>query len=137
MAKPDFNSLVEIFDGYDPDYLSDRESDRDGIILQADMSGNLQESLDEFANKAEATLLNVSPKEQFERLFRNGDLFINFNYTHTLEQIYGIEARQVLHIHGEVGENNLLLGYPEGDFRLRLFKMMYVKKEEDRTERLL
>ncbi|MGT2906961.1 AbiH family protein [Streptococcus dentiloxodontae] len=116
LAKPDFNALSNIFDGYYPDYLSDRESDRDEIILQADMSGNLQESLNEFASQAEDALCNINPQRKFKRMFYKEDLFINFNYTHTLEQIYGIKAERVLHIHGEVGENNLLLGYPEGNF---------------------
>ena len=53
LAKPDFNSLAEIFEYYAPDHSSDRESDRDGIILEAEMSGNLKESLEEFANQEE------------------------------------------------------------------------------------
>ena len=116
LAKPDFNSLAEIFEDYAPDYSSDRESDRDGIILQAEMSGNLKESLEEFANQAEGKLANVTPQRFFEDLFTNGELYINFNYTHTLEQVYGIEIDRVLHVHGEAGNENLLLGYPEGDF---------------------
>ena len=44
------------------------------------------------------------------------DIYINFNYTHTLEEIYGIPCEQILHIHGEVGKNNLKLGYPKGKF---------------------
>lgn len=116
LAKPDLNILGDIFDGYYPDYLSDRESDRDGIILQAVMSGNLQESLDEFANKAEDALRGIRPKREFIEMFSNGGLFINFNYTHTLEEVYDINKRYVLHVHGEVGANNLILGYPEGTY---------------------
>lgn len=116
LAKPDFNSLAEIFEYYAPDYSSDRESDRDGIILEAEMSGNLKESLEEFANQAEGKLANITPQRFFEDLFTNGELYINFNYTHTLEQVYGIEIDRVLHVHGEAGNENLLLGYPEGDF---------------------
>jgi len=96
--------------------LSDRESDRDEIVLQAGMSGNLQESLNEFAHQAEDALCNINPEENFKRMFDKRDLFINFNYTHTLERIYGIGIERVLHVHGEVGKGNLLLGYPEGNF---------------------
>src|SRR5690554_6452385 len=49
LAFPDFNELVQIFCGYIPDYLSDSESDRDAIILQSQISGQLHESLREFA----------------------------------------------------------------------------------------
>lgn len=33
-----------------------------------------------------------------------------------MEDVYDILNEQILHIHGEVGENNLELGYPEGNF---------------------
>ena len=39
------------------------------------------------------------------------------NYTHTLEKLYGVNKDKVLHIHGEVGVKNLILGYPEGNFQ--------------------
>lgn len=32
-----------------------------------------------------------------------GDLFVNFNYTHTLEVLYGVDKDRVLHIHGVAG----------------------------------
>lgn len=46
------------------------------------------------------------------------DIYINFNYTHTLEEIYGIPSEQILHIHGEVGKDNLKLFYKEIKIRL-------------------
>lgn len=116
LAQPDFNELEQIFEGYHPDYLSDRESDRDAIITQVDLNGNLIPSLYEFANEAEAELIKVAAVPSNIELFNTEDLFVNFNYTHTLEKVYGIQANKVLHIHGEVGKNNLILGYPEGDF---------------------
>lgn len=33
--------------------------------------------------------------------FPNGDFFINYNYTQTLEEVYKIPRSQILHIHGE------------------------------------
>ena len=42
LAHPDYNNLEQIFEGHQPDYLSDRESDRDDIILQAQVSGDLK-----------------------------------------------------------------------------------------------
>ena len=59
LSYPDFNSLEEIFDGYAPDYLSDRESDRDAIIFQLDLNENLKDALYEFASNAENFLNNV------------------------------------------------------------------------------
>ncbi len=116
LAHPDFNEIEEIFDGYAPDYLSDRESDRDSIITQVDLNGNLQEALYEFSHIAEDKLRDVAPKRFFEELLDQQAYYISFNYTHTLEKIYHIPQKHILHIHGEVGKNNLALGYPEGDF---------------------
>lgn len=116
LAHPDFNSLEEIFNGYFPDYYSDYESDRTAIIVQADISGNLKKSINDFAYLAEKAIDNASPMKKYLKLFNESDLFISFNYTHTLERLYGVDSNNVLHIHGEVGQNNLLLGYPEGEY---------------------
>lgn len=116
LGCPDFDSLEEIFYGYEPDYLSDRESDRDSIIYQVELNGKLQDALYEFANNAEELLDNIQSKIFFEELFDADDYYITFNYTHTLEDIYNIPHENILHIHGEVGKNNLKLGYPKGHF---------------------
>lgn len=117
LAKPDFDQLGAIFDPYPPDYLSDHESDRDSIILQADISGKLVESLHDFATNAETALLSTRPRLLYKKLFTGNDLYASFNYTHTLESLYGIPATHVLHLHGEVGGNSdLLLGYDASDF---------------------
>lgn len=116
LGCPDFNTLEEIFDGYMPDYLSERESDRNSIIYQVDLNGNLQEALYEFADEAEDYLENIQANEVIEQILDLDGYYITFNYTHTLEEIYDIPCKQILHIHGEVGENNLELGYPKGNF---------------------
>lgn len=121
LAHPDFNNLEEIFNGYAPDFYSDQERDRNSIITQVDLNGKLKESLYEFANIAEQEIDNKSPDNKFIKLFNNDDLFLTFNYTHTLEKLYKIDIDSILHIHGEVGKENLLLGYPEGDFLPELY----------------
>ncbi len=116
LGCPDFNTLVEIFNGYAPDYYSDRESDRDSIIYQVELNGNLQDALCEFADNAEDSLCDIQANDFIEQILDSEGYYINFNYTHTLEEIYGIPCEQILHIHGEVGKNNLKLGYPKGKF---------------------
>lgn len=116
LGKPDFNELEQIFEGYEPDYSSDRESDRDAIITQVDLNGNLIPSLYEFAKQAEEKLIKTVAISSNNELFKPKDLFVNFNYTHTLEKIYDVQANRVLHVHGEVGQDNLILGYPKDDF---------------------
>lgn len=116
LAKPDFNSLEEIFIGYEPDYYSEHESDRDAIITQVDLNANLTDELYAFAEQAETAINSTNSPPQYSGLFETSDLFINFNYTHTIEKIYNINSRKILHIHGEVGLDNLILGYPEGEY---------------------
>lgn len=116
LSHPDFNLLEEIFEGYAPDYSSDYESDRDAIITQVDLNGMLLETLYAFANRAECEIDSVSPLAKYTECFSQNDLFVTCNYTHTLERIYNISPSNVLHIHGEMGKNNLILGYPEGDY---------------------
>lgn len=117
LAFPDFNNLKEIFDGYAPDYFSDYEHDRNAIITQVDLNGNLMRALYLFADQAENEINLKEPLSQFIKSFTSNDLFVNMNYTHTLEMLYGINKDKVLHIHGEVGANNLILGYPEENYQ--------------------
>ncbi len=117
LGCPDFNSLKEIFNGYAPDYYSDRESDRDSIIYQVELNGKLQDALYEFANNAEDSLCNIQTNDFIEQILDLDGYYITFNYTHTLEVIYNIPCEQILHIHGEVGKNNLVLGYPKENFK--------------------
>lgn len=46
--------------------------------------------------------------------FKPSDLFVNFNYTKTLEVVYGIEPKAVLHIHGCISNpQSIQFGNPE------------------------
>ena len=128
LAKPDFNILEKIFDNIYPDYSSDHESDRDSIIVIAQSSGNLKPALKEFARQAELKINQAKAQPRFIDMFGCDALFITFNYTHTLQRLYGINSNQVLHIHGEVGMDNLILGYPDGNFECELYSEDVTKK---------
>ena len=71
--------MEEIFERYAPDYLSDRESDRDDIINQVSINGNLKEAVSEFASKVDAYLENVNRRESFEKLLDASGYYISFN----------------------------------------------------------
>ena len=116
LAHPDFNLLEGIFDGYAPDYFSDYERDRNAIITQVDLNGKLLDTLYVFADRAEREIDYISPVSKYVGYFSQNDLFVTCNYTHTLEKIYKICSSKVLHIHGEVGKDNLILGYPKGSY---------------------
>ena len=131
LGRPDFNILEEIFAGYAPDYSSDRESDRDDILNQVSINGNLKEAVAEFARKADAYLENVDRMEFFEELLDSNGYYISFNYTHTLENVYNIPEERIIHIHGEVGKNNLELGFPEGNFKPEKYYYDFRQKGKD------
>lgn len=59
---------------------------------------------------AEATKKCVSEKEYFKNLFTDGDIFVNFNYTDLLENLYGVDKSKINHIHGVAH-----LSYPDKD----------------------
>lgn len=80
------------------------------------MNGKLQDALYEFADNAEDSLCNIQANDFIKQILDSDGYYITFNYTHTLEDIYDIPWEQILHIHGEAGENNLVLGYTKGNF---------------------
>lgn len=56
----------------------------------------------------EVDITNVQEDIRMRDLFRNNDLFLSFNYTETLEKIYGI--KNVCHIHGVRG-SDIIFGH--------------------------
>lgn len=112
-----------------PDYMSDRESDRDGVIFQMheylNSIGNaINSALAEMADTANATLEDKNIMVCQQKLFRSGDAVISFNYTSTIEILFDIpDDFPILHIHGYRANNEqLIFGYGEmkGNYHTRL-----------------
>ena len=123
-----------------PDYLSDRESDRDGVIFQMQeylnsisdaISSALEEmvdtanaALEEMVDTANAASENEEIMESRSKLFQSGDAVISFNYTSTIEMLFDIPNDfPILHIHGYRANNEqLIFGYKEmkGNYHTRL-----------------
>jgi len=116
LGNPDFNELFEILSNYYPDYLSDSESDRDGIITQVDLVGHLTDALNDFASAAEEALYDIRPLKKVWNFFTPNDYFVSFNYTSTLETIYDIRHSKVFYPHGKIKETELIMGYENGKF---------------------
>ncbi|WP_029263991.1 MULTISPECIES: bacteriophage abortive infection AbiH family protein [unclassified Microbacterium] len=112
LAHPDVDIILDHLGNYSPDLSSDRESDRDSVIHEAEQL--LEFPLEEFAEKADQKLETTKPEAKFVRLFRPDDYFLTFNYTHTLEWLYGVPSSHILHLHGEVGVSQLIIGYEPG-----------------------
>lgn len=88
----------------------------------------IQEELDftndiDYQFKRWIDMLNtmVQPLQSIIEIFNickdSQTLFLNFNYTDTLERTYGIERKSILYIHGKVGESmKLILGHHDDSF---------------------
>lgn len=96
-----------------PDYMSDRESDRDGVIWQ------MEERLSELIQIRESALYEMvkSAVEVLEdkdiindSVFKDNDIVINFNYTPTVEILYDYTP---FHIHGAYEDDNLIFGFKD------------------------
>lgn len=112
-----------------PDYMSDRESDRDGVIFQMreylnSINNAISSALTEMVDTANATLEDEEIMITQPRLFQSGDAVISFNYTSTIEMLFDIpDDCPILHIHGYHADNDrLIFGYGEmkGNYHTKL-----------------
>ncbi|MGL9749980.1 AbiH family protein [Enterococcus sp. DIV0170] len=81
----------------------------------------------------------VEKKEKIDKIISATDLFLSFNYTLTLEQIYNIP--DVLHIHGTLprklimGHNELYNIYYSEEYGINSVNEKYIKRYFNRTEK--
>ena len=117
-----------IFDSFiseleDVNWDEDDKSIRHAFYTNEDRSSDIKETFrrikklfydwvnDELSNVLE----NASPNSNAQSVFEKYDdkVFLNFNYTETLEQLYGI--KDVCHIHGCVGDAEEDIVFGHGD----------------------
>ena len=101
-----------------PDYHSNYDGDKDGIIRKMrnyldSLNSSIIESLSEMVKTANEKLFDE--KARIKNVFKKKDAILSFNYTSTLEKLYGIEGIPILHIHGYFdNDEELLFGYKDG-----------------------
>lgn len=100
----------EFFEGWDDE---EYENEWHEVYRNQDIASNIVESvlkiLDYFEEWIDDICLDdVKPKEDMTELIQQNDKFLSFNYTLTLEEVYG--EYNVCHIHGEQG-GELLFGH--------------------------
>ena len=116
-----------------PDYFSDHEYDRDGVIYNMEqytesLHKAIQESLEEMVDDANCKLMHERPV--LIDFLNHNDAVLNFNYTSTLEELYDVPSTvHVCHIHGfRANGERLLLGFREGMSAEEYFNHFYDEK---------
>lgn len=116
LAEFDFESVLDDNTDFLPDYGSDDFRDRDNHAYQFEMEGivnkltkNLFQAFKEFILEVEFP----EPKEDNLLKLENNAMFLNFNYTDTLENYYGINRRGITYIHGraKTDDDPTILGH--------------------------
>lgn len=99
-----YHLFLDDYDFYDPE---DDNYMRDTYYRNQDLSSQLQGALCQINNYFQEWINTIEiatiPKTEFRKLINpQDDLFINFNYTRTLQDLYNIQ--NVCHIHGTANE---------------------------------
>lgn len=115
LANLDLDEMSERFvEG--PDYASEREGDRDGVIWQveenmSEMMSIKEKALIEMVENANELLMNYNE----ELIFVDSSLILSFNYTSTVEELFSFEnIIDIYHLHGYLVNNEeLIFGYSD------------------------
>lgn len=117
----DLNEISEQFIRY-PDYLSDRESDRDGVIFEIQqrtetMKTGFITALNEMIDASECIIEKGIVHIANKKAFSEKSLILSFNYTSTIESLYELnDDSSLFHIHGfYLKKESLVFGYSQPD----------------------
>lgn len=109
---------VDMFSEHYFDYPEDEDGDIDmwkSSYLNNEFSSCfikafkfLQELFEEWIK--EVKISKEDNKEEVENILSDTGYFLSFNYTKTLETVYGISPKKILYIHGTL-PNNLIFGH--------------------------
>lgn len=75
----------------------------------------------------------ASAKSSFSTLLKSDDIFLTFNYTETLEDLYEVNEESVCHIHGRQGEN-ILFGHGDANDYTDEYMRKNIGSENSLTE---
>lgn len=90
----------------------------DGLSYYLDEQYSYINSLNIYVNQW-AKSIDIDVNKVFrENLWNNNDIFITFNYTMVLENVYGITRNNILHIHGAVEGHSVEPVIGHGDYYL-------------------
>lgn len=93
-----------------PDDDNFRPSDTYG--LEDDLNEQTQYLIESIREAFESWIKNIDIESVKKKLsFEEDSLFINFNYTLLLENVYQIQPDNIVHIHGDIENNQIVFGH--------------------------
>ena len=118
LAQLNINYAIRKGNLYDPEYI------KEGTIEEKTESAS-QKVIEEFDKIKDSLRLDFQKwlSEAYENCSKNkmiqipneANIFLSFNYTKTLEDIYNINARQIYHIHGVINDkDSMIVGHGAG-----------------------
>ncbi len=114
LSEVDLNDYVGnvVIENY-PDLSKEDFRDRDYHAAEYAADGELGALIYHIKRTFNAWIASLDKADCTKRihLIRKDSLFITFNYTRTLEELYQIPNSQVVHIHGMVGDKEIVLGH--------------------------
>jgi hypothetical protein len=116
LAGLDVETVLDDNTNYLPDYGSDDFRDRDYHAFQIEMELIIDKLTKELFNAFKDFILSVQFPDSIDSkylAFKENAIFLNFNYTDTLEKYYGINRGKIIYIHGKAKEigTELVLGH--------------------------
>jgi len=116
LAKLNIEYIIADNEDLLPDFLSDDYRDRDKYVFPDSMNEVLDALTDKLFELFANFIIDVELPESAKDLKLNIDsnaLFLTFNYTNTLEELYKINPERILHIHKDVEScySDIILGH--------------------------
>lgn len=86
-----------------------RDNSWDAPRLEAEKEVNFAYEISSYVREwiSSVTFDDCSPKSEFD--FFNDAIFLSFNYTNTLEKLYGIPNSEITYIHGDCSKKDVLV----------------------------
>lgn len=127
LGKLDYDSLLDDWDedNEDDGKYSELYRNEDNGRLIKEIVIMIKKYFSEWINQIQIS--NSKPIKNFENLIdKSNDLFLTFNYTMTLEELY--DAKNVIHIHGQQGDN-LVFGHGNSQNHIEHYETEYTGSE--------
>ena len=109
-------------DLYDPEYIKEGSIEEKTEYASKKVIEEFSKINDSLRNAFQKWLSDVyknCPKDKKIQFPSEGSIFLTFNYTKTLEDIYEIDAKRVYHIHGVIDDkDSMVVGHGLGEDEL-------------------